>query len=559
MHVVLQFPIVDFRSLLEDNKARLKHPSWPRPDMKRKPFLRKFGRVNQRNAGGSDDWSAEEYYCNARLSIRYSDLHKHGFPVTENMHSSITYCYRRFYSDGYFMNKAELGFIDNVEAVLNRSVDKQPLSLAAVLKYYVNLPVEVAGKKLKIYKAGEQLAQDFCDSTTVFKLIQKDQHQYVVDGELCITLIYHSNENVQIPTQAVLIKEHKVGDEFIRVYGYKLHNDGYYMKAWIIEIPRPEKQLSRAMSGLLRNLRINLMRIHAEKETIRILLNGIKSEKVKLTEGSKQADLVDSYLEDTSKKLFKKKRANIEQADMLDFALQSEDVAQPGSFSSLETSIHYFKDLYTRKNVDKLLEHMSVDKRKTILFLTSSPSGKNTLDFGKEFRTIMDAWEASVDRGNYVKPDIIPDVKKAELMKVLDKHRPDYLHISLHASETDGLYFQDDAGKATPMSAAEFAQILKLVSKKKKPQVIILSACNSKAHAEAVKEFCGYAMGTTMVFPEKAGVVYARCFYETLFNENSTDIPYCHDAAVLGVQQKVPPFSAIEGVEVHTIPVLVNL
>ena len=201
---------------------------------------------------------------------------------------------------------------------------------------------------------------------------------------------------------------------------------------------------------------------------------------------------------------------------------------------------------------------MSADNRKVILFLTSSPTGKNPLDFGKELRKIQKALDSSVDRNNY-DIRIRPGILKNELMHLLDDQKPDYLHITMHASKTDGLDFEDDNGKPLPMSAAEFAQVLQLLNKQHQPHVIILSACNSKAHAEAVKAFCKYSIGTVTVFPEDAGVVYAQRFYEILFNKNSTDIPYCHQAAVLGIQQNVPPFEAVDGIAVHEIPVLITI
>ena len=525
--------------------------------MKKKPFIRHFGSVNQRKAGGTSKWSAEEFFCNAHLSIRYHDLHKQGFQLNENEKSTIINCYRRLYSDGNFMNKIELGFVDNIESELKKSANKQPISLTSILKHYTNLPVKVDDKETKLFKAGTPLAENYCDSSTLFKKIQKDLRKYVVDGEVCMTVIYSSSELIQLPTQFVRINEYSVDNEFIKLYGYKLYNEGYYFKVWILEISGTEDSLSESMKGRLRNLRINLTRIHAEKETIRILLSGIKNGKVVFAEGSKKLALIDTYLKIMAEKLFKKTRYNLEQADMLDFALQSEDVVSPGSFSSLEESIHYFSDQHTRVNIEKLLNLMNTDNKKLILFISSSPAGKNPLDFGKELKKIQDTLEASADRGNF-KIEVQTGVIKNDLPSILNKKRPDYLHITLHASETDGLYFENAAGQALPMSADEFAQVLQLISKKHKPEVIVLSACNSKPHAEAVKAYCNHVIGTKAVFPERAAVVYAHRFYEMLFNDNSTDIPFCHDAAILGISQNVPPFAPVGEIPVHEIPVIYN-
>jgi hypothetical protein len=190
--------------------------------------------------------------------------------------------------------------------------------------------------------------------------------------------------------------------------------------------------------------------------------------------------------------------------------------------------------------------------------IISNPRGKNPLDFGKELKKIKDALEQSADRGNY-RIELEPGVIKDDLAHLLDKYKPDYLHITLHSSFTDGLYFESKSGEPAAMSSEEFAKIVALVSGKRRPQVIVLSACNSKAHAEAVKTYCGYSIGMNAVFPERASIVYAQRFYEMLFNDNYTDIPYCHKAAILGIEQTVPAFEPEDGVPVQNIPVLINI
>ena len=324
--------------------------------MKKKPFVRKFGSVTPRSYGGVEEWSAEDYYCNAHLSIKYHDLDKKGFAVTDTNKTAVLKCYRRFFSDGKFMGKMELGFIDNMEAVMARMAEKKPVNITSILAHYANLQVAVNGKTIKLYKAGVPFAQNFCDSSTVYKMVQKDLQQYIVDGEICFTVIYSTGQAIELPTRAEKINEYDVKGEVIRLYGYRMHHEGYSFKVWIIELPCAEKDLSVKLKGILRNLRINLLRIHAEKETVRILLNSINDETITLQPGSAKTELADNYLKEIAEKLFSKKRYKLEQEGMLDFALQSENVAMPGSFSTLENSIHRFSDQYTSKNIEQAVE-----------------------------------------------------------------------------------------------------------------------------------------------------------------------------------------------------------
>ena len=560
MHIVFQFPIVDFRPLLPGDQARLVQPAWPSPDMQRKPFIRHFGRVKQRMGGGSEDWSAEEFYCNSHLAIKYDNLHEQGYAIGERKKTIVSKCYRRLYSDGRFMNKIELGFVDNLETLLYDRRKQDPISLVPIIKHYADLPVKVRDQSVKLFKAGPLLAANFCDSSTIRGMVSDELHPYVVNGEICILAILSPNESIELPREAVKIDDYTPNKyQSVQVYGYKLHHEGYLFKVWFLKLSRFESILKEknGLAVILRKIRINLARIHAEKETVRLLLNGIKAEKVTFPPDGEKARLVDSYLKKTAEKLFKKTRANLDVQQVLDFALQSEDVAQPGSFSSLEESVYYFSDQYTRNNIDQLLEKMIVERKKTILFITSSPNGKNPFNFGQELKKIKDALQASTDRANY-RIEVETGVQKDDVLKLLIRYMPDYIHITLHASKVNGLYFENADGDALLMDVAEFAKTLALYSLRKKPQAILLSACNSLPHAEAVRTSTLYAMGTQQVFPDKAAIVYATYFYEMLFNDTNPDISFCHQAALFGIQKNLPAFDDIDGLPVHEIPVLLQ-
>ena len=101
------------------------------------------------------------------------------------------------------------------------------------------------------------------------------------------------------------------------------------------------------------------------------------------------------------------------------------------------------------------------------------------------------------------------------------------------------------------MTAQEFAEYVKTLCDEKKPEAIIICACNSLAHATAVRQFCNYAVGTNYVFPDEAAIVYASKFYTALFNGKNVD--FCHKVAVQGVRFTQPPFKIKDGPEVYTI------
>ena len=555
MHVIFEYPIVDCRPLLPKYNDKLIYPEWSNPSLNSKQFIRYFGALKERNAGGSADWTGEAFYCNTHLSMRYTDLHKQGYPLTPEGKPAIFNSYRRYFSDGYFVGKVEAGFVDNIEKKIT-GLTNSTVPISEILKHYANLPVTIDGKEYKTYKAGPQLAERYYKGSTQEKKLNAEQGKYVVAGEIAVLLIFNSSAALQLPERAFLLQELPLPDNYgsLKLYGYKLKHEGYALKAWLIEIPEGFEGFPKNVREILRNLRINLLRIHLEKETLRVLLNGIKNKKVQLEANSEEAQLADAYFKKTAEKLFKKERYSLEQKNLLQFALNSEETIAPGSFSSLQESVYYFQDKFTRDNIEKLLTGMA---KKTILFICASPKGINPWDFGDEFSKIKESLRSGTDRNNYT-VEIETAVRKDNFLNVLNQYKPDYLHISMHGSLTQGLYFEDSDKEKFPMPVEEFAAILELYSRdREQPAVIVLSACNSEAHAKAVKNYCKYAVGSQTAFPADAGVLYATKFYATLFEDNSMFIPKCHDAGKQAIQFAKKQFTPVNGIPVYDILVLI--
>lgn len=548
MHVIFQFPIIDYRSLLPGKGGRLPFPEWPEPSDAR-AFIRKFGNVEKRFAGGNKDFPGESYYCNAHLSMRFDDLHKKGPVLEEGLSTAITHCYRRFFSDGKFVCKMEAGFVDNTEKRSAR-IKGKPADIGNLLTHYANLPVMINNKQRKLYSAGKFLADQYFVESTRNKSDVKATKP-VKEGELCIVTTFSSVDNLQLPKHSFLLKEIELpaGYGTLKIHGYKLRKTDQAVKVWLIETPVWSGDPPNEAKAMIRDLRMYLLRVHLEKETMRILLNGIKSGGIPLEQNSEQAREVDDYFQQMGEKMFKKERFSFNQADLLGFALQSEEVVSPGSFSTIQDGIHYFNDKYTRQNIEKAITGMA---RKIVLFICACPTDKNPLAFLKEFSRIKKALRQSLDRNNY-DLEIEGSVRNADLFELLNDYRPEYLHISLHSSLKNGLYFEDDAGNLSVMPVEEFKSIMELFAQVHKPAAIILSACNSKNHGLAIRNTFDHVIATETVLPETAGIIYASRFYTTLFSNTTNTIPLCHTAACQAIEFTKPAFQPINQIPVHQI------
>jgi hypothetical protein len=550
MHVILQIPIFDFRAATSFAQAKLTNPSWPLPLLNRKPFMRQFGTVRPRINGGVEDWIGEEYFCEANHALKYVALQNQRFK-TGNRSLLLRNIYKRLFSDGKFLNKIELG-LRNADFYPDTTAES-PIELKLLFKHYLQLPVRVGTKQMPLLKAGPALADLFFKATSRHSEAKNELAAALVrDGEPCLFAIVKNDEHYAIPREAKLIDTYTLdnSDATIQLYGYTIYLDGYYIKSWIIRIPRQGFLPRTPANAILRKLRINLMRIHAEKEIIKGLLNAVQQKHLDIDTPAVNIPLLAEYLQETGKKLFKEKHAGIDRQNMLDFALRSEQVVMPGD--TLAQLVAKINDKFLARTMQKFVDRSIPVDKKVVLFMCSSPMDKNLLNFGEELKVVQRLHESSIDRANF-QIEIRTGMERIEVPEQLVKLKPDILHISLHANNVKGLYFQDAARNADPMAIKEWISIIQLQQRIHKPSVIILSACNSFDFAKAAKPFADFAVGTIMVYPDEAGVEYARGFYTILFNDENTAYDTCHLAGVNAISNRKPPFAPIDGTAVDAI------
>lgn len=106
---------------------------------------------------------------------------------------------------------------------------------------------------------------------------------------------------------------------------------------------------------------------------------------------------------------------------------------------------------------------------------------------------------------------------------------PEIVHISMHASKSKGLYFEDGL-----MTEEALKDYMKLVSSLHKPKLVVLSACNSIKYTEAVKPYAENVIGTVDFLPDLVSILYAKTFYQSLFNKKP--IAFAHQSANLAVK-----------------------
>ncbi|TAU55740.1 hypothetical protein ELI43_24385 [Rhizobium leguminosarum] len=108
MYISITFPLADFRILHRERAGRLAIPAWGNSDPRAK-FARGFGGIHTRTKSG-DGFLGENYYADCQNFIRYPEL-KFIEPLHNRKRPVLAYpIYRRFFFDGMFAGRFELGF-----------------------------------------------------------------------------------------------------------------------------------------------------------------------------------------------------------------------------------------------------------------------------------------------------------------------------------------------------------------------------------------------------------------------------------------------------------------
>lgn len=350
MHYSITFPIVDLRPVLPETN-KLKKPSWPIVKLEEKiPFIRNFGCVKDRLNGGSEYWGSEDKFCDATGVIQFGKLSNNTKPI-----------YRRFFSDGLFMNKLEIG-LEHREYY--NELNGNSFNLEDAIKDLSQLKVNFKNKNLQpvsLFESGKNIAACYADASTAAKL--RDQYIYnnLISGNPLSLVVYNNSKPVQLPANAKLVLSEIETIKHINkvtLHSIMLPIGNHRLKMWLLGIPDPNRNISNSDQLLwdktLRDLRINLSRIHIEKETTAVILTNINTKSIRFKKKSDEANLIEFYLGKISEKILKKKRFNLDQNNLLDFALKCDIDIYAGENQTLEELLDFIENKYLKNDLKQI-------------------------------------------------------------------------------------------------------------------------------------------------------------------------------------------------------------
>lgn len=273
--MTFQFPIADARPFSSQPELRLSLPDWPELGTTFNPqFVHHFGKACERVREPDEAWPDENKYVLARRGLRFDRLETHhaGLPKRRFRPQCA---FRRLFSDGGSVVRAEIGIAHP------HSVDPlNDLALGEVLGIVRNIAViptlvqNLNGEtKLRpLLAQGKYLARLYAQASMNRAIIEPSMGSRLVESADPLILV-----ELQ-PCEANLAVETAVDDGLVVVdyacvngamaLSCRLNTPVGIVSTWML-------QQGAATIGQLRSLRLCLIRLHAERAVLDLILKQI--------------------------------------------------------------------------------------------------------------------------------------------------------------------------------------------------------------------------------------------------------------------------------------------
>jgi hypothetical protein len=355
MFLSLQFPIADCRAFLSSEPNLLGRPMWPSvsPDI---DFVRSFGSIRKRKLGGLPGWVGETAICEATRALRFALITHYRDPYQLSL--GVKVVFRRFYFDGLAVGKFELGLsTDN-----HGSISLSRKQTGEFIDHCLSLPVTVpaltdkavipslarAAIQTELGRAGKPLAGFYAACSVSHPPPAQLTDWWVLPGQPLLVVIHDSSEKIHIPYLGKSVPR----SEFLNadLSSYEVPYQGKKLRMWVIGLAE------RTNYRDVRALKICLLRLHAEHESLRVILQNISTNRIAVRPRSAESNTLQRYLNEATRKISRLslEADDLAEGDLAELARESEDMVNPGDRDALLTSL---RNLDIRKNIFSKVEN----------------------------------------------------------------------------------------------------------------------------------------------------------------------------------------------------------
>jgi len=328
MFVVFQFPIADVRPFDTTTNIRLPFPDWPNPETNINPqFIHYFGRTVERRRSADPALPDEIKFCLARRAIRFKDLARHhaGLPSSRMRPMG---CFRRLFCDERgLLVRVEVGFTHNRRVSKLFGLDAR--AVLTILKDLCDLPtsvprIDVGLMENKLLRQGPALARLYALATVSrSSTTNAARVEMLVEAGSPIVLIELNRSEAEFP----LIPDGFASIPVDKAQGANLAFGRVITRVGVVGVWILQR--GTATQEHHRSLRLCLMRLHAEQETLDLLLKQIQRKRLLNPPEPTIVDKLDEYFNERTRFINRDQWGGVDQSAILEAFDASEQVTPP--------------------------------------------------------------------------------------------------------------------------------------------------------------------------------------------------------------------------------------
>lgn len=350
MLLVLQFPISDARSFDPDPDLRLALPDWSSLGTQaNRQFVNRFGPAVQRRQEPDLAWPDEISFCRASRALRFDELERRRAGPPEATFRPQC-AFRRLFFDGRTVARVEIGIRHHSKVPPLVELDGQKVLAIANALCEIPTAVPQAGKppiEAAMLRQGPALARLFALSSIGKAMAEKKARaeDLVQAGNPLLLVDIEPGEAPEslVPPGFEAVPAVAAGAHL--AFG-RLRVGRSVVPTWICQAaPGPDpglKDLVLKHSQSHRNLRLCLLRLHAEQESLdwvlkQILRHRLLDEPAAPEDGQRSAvvDRFDAYFNEKTKLINRDEWGGVKQSAILSAFDAAEQVTLPTSRQNL--------------------------------------------------------------------------------------------------------------------------------------------------------------------------------------------------------------------------------
>lgn len=331
----IQFPIADARPFVPKANLRLPLPDWPDLNTSIDPqFVRYFGKAIERRMEPDQAWPDESKYILAKRGLRFDRLEtRHaGLP---NRRFRPRCAYRRLLSDGQAVVRAEIGIAHS--RLFNPLIDLSIEEILTIIREISETPTMVPGqvgeqKKRPILAQGKFLARLYANASINSASGDRSRNQQLVEAAdpLVIAELDQFESSLDIKNKKIdgLVVVDEACVNGARALYCRLETSAGIVSTWVL-------QRGAASTGQLRNLRLCLSRLHAEREVLDLILKQIHRRRLLNPPSEEAVDLLDQYFNERIRVVNREEWGGLKQSAILSAFDATQAVVRPASEAQL--------------------------------------------------------------------------------------------------------------------------------------------------------------------------------------------------------------------------------